>query len=55
MAALGKMQSTMYEPLATIESSLPLGVTLPEYRRARCAARARRRTLLRRLAGAMAS
>jgi hypothetical protein len=49
------MPITMYEHLATIESSLPLGITLPEYRRARCAARARRRTLLRRLAGAVAS
>jgi hypothetical protein len=44
----------MYEPLLTIEASLPLGITLPEYRRTRRAANARR-SLLRRLAGAVAS
>jgi hypothetical protein len=45
----------MYESVLTIETSLPLGITLPEYRHARSVARARRRTLLRRLAGAVAS
>jgi hypothetical protein len=49
------MSATMYESVLTIETSLPLGTTLPEYRRARCAAGARRRKLLRRLAGAVAS
>jgi hypothetical protein len=49
------MGIAMYESVLTIETSLPLGITLPEYRRARCAAAARRRTLLRRLAGAVAS
>jgi hypothetical protein len=45
----------MYESVLTIETSLPLGITLPEYRRARRAAGARRRTLLQRLTGAVAS
>jgi hypothetical protein len=45
----------MYEPVLVIETSLPLGITLPEYRRARCAGAPRRRTLLRRLAGFVAS
>jgi hypothetical protein len=44
----------MYESVLTIETSLPLGITLPEYRRSRAAA-SRRRTLLQRLAGRVAS
>jgi hypothetical protein len=44
----------MYESVLTIETSLPLGITLPEYRRSRPAA-PRRRTLLQRLAGLVAS
>ena len=45
----------MYESVLTIETSLPLGITLPEYRRARYADASRRRTLLQRLAGFVAS
>jgi hypothetical protein len=48
------MALTMYESVMVIETSLPLGVTLPEYRRTRCAA-ARRRSLLQRLAGFVAA
>jgi hypothetical protein len=44
----------MYESVLVIETSLPLGITLPEYRRTRCA-QARRRTFLRRLAGFVAA
>jgi hypothetical protein len=49
------MRIEMYESVLTIETSLPLGITLPEYRRARCAVASRRRTLLQRLAGFVAS
>ena len=49
------MWIAMYESVITLESSLPLGITLPEYRRARGLADLRRRKLLRRLAGAVAS
>jgi hypothetical protein len=49
------MAIAMYESVLTIETSLPLGITLPEYRRARAAAASRRRTLLQRLAGRVAS
>jgi hypothetical protein len=48
------MRSTMYESVMVIETSLPLGITLPEYRRARCAV-VRRRSLLQRLAGFVAA
>jgi hypothetical protein len=44
----------MYESVLTIETSLPLGITLPEYRRVRATA-PRRRGLLQRLAGFVAS
>lgn len=49
------MPLAMYESVLVIETSLPLGITLPEYRRARCAPAAVRRTLLGRLAGFVAS
>jgi hypothetical protein len=49
------MGIAMYASVLTIETSLPLGMTLPQYRRARSAADGRRRRLLRRLAGAVAS
>jgi hypothetical protein len=49
------MALTMYESVLVIETSLPVGMTLPEYRRARCAVTERRRTLLRRLAGFVAA
>jgi hypothetical protein len=50
------MGIAMYESVLTIETSLPLGITLPEYRRARfTAAASHRRTLLQRLAGFVAS
>ena len=48
------MALAMYESVLVIETSLPMGITLPEYRRARCA-QARRRTFLRRLAGFVAA
>jgi hypothetical protein len=48
------MGLAMYESVLLIETSLPLGITLPEYRRARCT-QARRRTFLRRLAGFVAA
>ena len=48
------MALTMYESVMVIETSLPLGITLPEYRRAR-RVQARRRTFLRRLAGFVAA
>jgi hypothetical protein len=49
------MAFEMYESVLTIETSLPLGITLPEYRRVRCAVSPRRRSLLKRLAGFVAS
>jgi hypothetical protein len=50
------MVVAMYESsVLTIETSLPLGITLPDYRRARLAAGVRRRNLLRRLGGFVAS
>ena len=49
------MALAMYESVLTIETSLPLGITLPEYRRARCVADGRRRSLLRRIAGVVAA
>jgi hypothetical protein len=48
------MALTMRDSVQVIETSLPVGVTLPEYRRARCAP-ARRRSLLQRLAGYVAA
>jgi hypothetical protein len=45
----------MYESVLTIETSLPLGITLPDYRRARYTDAPRRSTLLQRLAGFVAS
>jgi hypothetical protein len=45
----------MYESVLTIETSLPLGMTLPEYRRGRRLADGRRRKLLRRLTGSVAA
>jgi hypothetical protein len=49
------MPVEMYESVLTIETSLPLGITLPQYTRARAADAPRRRTLLQRLAGYEAS
>jgi len=48
------MRVAMYDSVLVIETSLPVGITLPDYRRARCV-HAARRTLLRRLAGFVAS
>lgn len=49
------MALAMYDSVLTVETSLPLGITLPEYRRVRCAVSPRRRSLLKRLAGFVAS
>jgi hypothetical protein len=49
------MPVEMYDAVLTIETSLPLGITLPEYRRARHTLVARRRSFLQRLAGFVAS